>query len=93
MVRELLTAEEHEALQVSARLANLLRQIIGDGPQASHDWNEAAQRIHAVQHMILAQAAARAYPEKYRGLGNFVTPMQAKGSPAVAGGTVVERDR
>lgn len=68
----LLTDEEHEAMALSAQLANLVRRIIGDGPQAEHDWNEMAQRIHAIQHTVLAQAAARAYPALYRPLGGVI---------------------
>lgn len=66
-----LTADEHEAMRLSGDLAGLLRRIIGKGNQAEHDWAEAAARIHAVQHMILAQAAARSYPGLYRPLGGW----------------------
>ncbi len=64
-----LTSLEHETLELTAKVANNLRAIIGDGPQAAHDWNEAAAKIHDLQHLILAQAAARAYPTTYRLLG------------------------
>ena len=67
----LLTDDEHEAMALSGRLANVIRKVIGSGPQAEHDWAEAAQRIHAIQHTILAQAAARAYPDLYRPLGGW----------------------
>lgn len=66
---DLLTPTELEAMDASARLANLLRLVIGDGPQASNDWAEAAQHIHCIQNMVMAQAAARAYPERFRLLG------------------------
>lgn len=66
---DLLTVEEREALDLSGKLANLCRRIVGSGPQADHDWNELAARIHAVQHTIMAQAAARAYPQEFRLLG------------------------
>lgn len=61
-------------MEVSATLANLMRQVIGGGPDAAHDWNEAAHNIHAVQNAILAQAAARAYPDQYRLLGGSSSP-------------------
>lgn len=67
---ELLTAEEREFLKLTATLANLMRGIIGDGPQAEHDWSEAVPMIHNLQHMVMAQAAARAYPDTFRLLGN-----------------------
>lgn len=65
----MLTDDEHEAMRLSAELANVVHRIIGTGPQAAHDWNEAAQRIHAVQHMVMAQSAARSHPDRYRLLG------------------------
>ena len=68
-----MTADEHRAMELTAELANLCRKIVGTGNQADHDWNELAHRIHAVQHTILAQAAARAYPYKYRPLGGWGT--------------------
>lgn len=67
-----MTDEEHEAMDLSVKLAMKLHQIIGDGPQASNDWAEAAQRIHDVQHMILRQCAARVYPDLYRLLGETI---------------------
>lgn len=68
----LLTEEELEALRLSGKLAERMRRIIGDGPTASHDWSEIAQCIHALQHAIMAQAAARAYPNEFRLLGGVV---------------------
>lgn len=67
-----LTVDEREALRLSGQLANLCRRIIGDGPTAEHDWSEMAVRIHSVQHMVMAQAAARAYPDEFRLLGGGV---------------------
>lgn len=69
---DLLTDDEHTAMRLSADLANVVRRIIGSGSPAEHDWNEAAQRIHAIQHTIMAQAAARAYPALYRPLGGVI---------------------
>lgn len=66
---ELLTADEHYALALSGELASICNKIIGDGPQAAHDWAEMAVHIHGVQHMLMRQAAARAYPDLYRLLG------------------------
>lgn len=72
MSEPLLTADEHEAMALSGKLAGVIRRIIGNGQQAENDWSEAAQRIHAIQHMVLAQAAARAYPDLYRPLGGTI---------------------
>jgi hypothetical protein len=65
----LLTADEHEAIDLTGQLANLMGRIVGEGPTRTGDLNEVVQRIQAIQHMILAQAAARAYPDRYRLLG------------------------
>lgn len=51
---------------ISSRMANV---IIAQGPNFAPDWNEAALHIHGIQNMILKQAAARAYPDVYRLLG------------------------
>lgn len=69
-VAELLTAKEMEALELSARLSNLLYEIMGDGAGAEGDWAEMVAALHVIQRAVAAQAACRAYPEKgYRLLG------------------------
>jgi len=67
--RDLLTNDEHAVMDMTADLANALRAVIGDGEAAAGDWNEVAASIHRIQHSVLAQAAARAYPDRYRLLG------------------------
>lgn len=67
-----LTDFEHETLKLTGQLANNVRCIIGDGPQAENDWGEAAFHIHAIQRMIMSQAAARSYPDMYRLLGKVI---------------------
>ena len=66
---ELLTEKERQALEVTADLTNLLNEIIGDGPTRSQDLSEMCLHVHYIQHAIMAQAAARAYPDLYRTLG------------------------
>lgn len=71
-VADLLTPEEHEVMDLTADLANALHAVIyaeGHDENAARDWNEAVTGIHHVQHIVLAQAAARAYPDRYRLLG------------------------
>jgi hypothetical protein len=69
-VSELLTEADHRAMRLSAELMSFIaRDVIGDGVNRSQDLAEAAAHIHGVQNMILAQAAARAYPNLYRQLG------------------------
>lgn len=67
-----LTDLEQAAMDTTATLANQLRQLIGSGPTAAADWQEAAAEIHVIQHRIMAQAAARDHPELYRLMGGRV---------------------
>ena len=70
----MLTEAEHRAMELTAELMNLIAgEIIGDGPSRNQDIDEAALRIHSIQHMIMSQAAARAHPDLYRLLGGTVT--------------------
>ena len=69
----LLNEAELEAVQTIGKFAGQMRRLIGDGPQAEADWAEAADKIHQLQTMILAQAAARAYPELFRPLGGVLS--------------------
>lgn len=69
MTADLLTPDEHHAMDLTAQLADTLARIVGDGPSRAHDLNELAGHVHLIQHAILAQAAARAYPDRYRLLG------------------------
>jgi hypothetical protein len=65
-----LTDAERRALELTAELMRWLAdEVIGDGPEREADLREVAHRVHAVQHMIMAQSAARAHPELYRPLG------------------------
>jgi len=67
--QQLLTPEELEVLALTAVTAGKIHKIIGDGPNSYWDWAEAAHHIHNLQHMVMSQAAARAYPEMFRLLG------------------------
>jgi hypothetical protein len=81
-VSDLLTQAEHNAVITAALLAEQVAEIAADGPSRDADIAEAAHHIHAVQRMILAQAAARAYPERYRLLGGTVAASKsASGRP------------
>lgn len=65
-------AAELAALDLAARLAEKLAQVVGDGPTRAHDLNELLVHVHAIQHAVMAQAAARLYPERFRLLGGVV---------------------
>lgn len=66
----LLTAAEQGAVTTAALLVEQLAEIVADGPSRDADLADAVHHIHAVQRMLLAQAAARAYPDRYRLLGD-----------------------
>lgn len=65
----LLTDREQQAIVKAGDLWGDLCAIVGDGPTRDADLNELIVHIHAIQHTIMGQAAARAYPEQFRLLG------------------------
>ena len=67
---ELLTEDEHQAVSLLADLWNVLCKVVGNGPSRRADMAEIAQHIHVLQSGVLSQAAARAYPDRYRLLGD-----------------------
>lgn len=66
---ELLTPDELKVGDLLAEAYNLACKVIAKGPTAPYDAQEFAHHIHILQNMILAQAAARAYPHRYRLMG------------------------
>lgn len=67
---EPLTQHEHRAMELTAELWNLIcQEIAQDGRSRTGDLGEIANHIHGIQRAILAQAAARAYPDRYRLMG------------------------
>jgi hypothetical protein len=72
-VSELLTPDEQHAIDLTAELANTLGRIVGRGPTRDHDMAEICLHIHNIQHAVMAQAAARAYPDRFRLLGETIT--------------------
>lgn len=65
-----LTDAEHRVMDLTAEVWNtLVREVVGDGPARDGDLAELAHDIHRIQERVLAQAAARAYPDRYRLLG------------------------
>lgn len=67
MKEELLTKQEQALLDKLALWFMEFKTIFGN--EVEGDIVEAVHDIHSLQRMILKQAAARAYPEKYRLLG------------------------
>lgn len=66
---EMLNDLELKAIGVTTDLIELMSEIIGDGASREGDWAEFASHIHVIQHLIMSQAAARAYPDYLRLLG------------------------
>lgn len=72
MYKELLTELEHEAIEDAGKLWNKLNTIVGNDETRSDDLAEFYTAIHAIQRGVMKQAAARAYPDKYRLLGETI---------------------
>jgi hypothetical protein len=70
---DLLTEDEKKAISLAGELYTLIvRKVIGNGRARLADAAEIAIHIHDIQNAILAQAAARAFPETYRLLGETI---------------------
>jgi hypothetical protein len=70
--QEILTDAEKKVIDHLADAWNLfVREVISDGPTSLEDQTEFMQHIHALQNMMLSQAARRYYPE-YRVLGDVI---------------------
>lgn len=68
---EFLTESEHEAVNLASQLYGIInKEIIGNGASRQMDIQELTIHIHAIQNMVLAQAASRAYPKRYRLMGD-----------------------
>lgn len=65
----LLATDELHALDLAAELMRTLRRIAGDGPSRESDLGEVVAHVRAVQNTVMAQAATRAYPDRFRLLG------------------------
>ena len=71
----LLSTAELRAMDLTVELVNLMcGDVIGRGPSRAGDVAELAASIHHIQQQILSQAAARAYPHRFRLLGGTVPP-------------------
>lgn len=70
-----LTVLELHVLDQLGQVAYNLHKIINEGNDAgcrANDWNEVAIHIHNLQHMVMAQAAARCYPDLMRKMGSTI---------------------
>jgi hypothetical protein len=65
-----LTDEEHDAVTAAGRVMTQVVDVCGDSAQTRDiDLTEIQSFVHGIQNAILAQAAARAYPDRYRLMG------------------------
>lgn len=71
----MLTYQEHQAVTVAGNLYTMLLDVVANGLTREQDLQELRGHIHAIQHAIMAQAAAREYPDMYRLLGKIITPV------------------
>lgn len=62
----MLTDRERQAVERLGEVWGDLCAIVGDGSTRDADLAEMAHHVHALQNAVLAQAAARAYPDLYR---------------------------
>lgn len=69
---ELLAPLEFKVIADLGQVWNDLCQIVDSGPTRDADLAEAVHHIHALQKMIMGQAAARAYPSTFRLLGGMI---------------------
>lgn len=68
----MLTPEELEVMDLTCLIFNKLQHIILDGPSREADVAEMVHHVHAIQRAVLAQSAARVYPNQFRLLGSTV---------------------
>lgn len=66
---QLLTVEEIALIDLISDVSRSFGTVVGQGPTREHDLREMVYHVHALQNMVLAQAAARRYPHLYRKMG------------------------
>lgn len=64
-----LTPAEHDLIARLIAVWDGFVAVVGAGPTRDGDLAEVAFHVHALQDKVLSQAAARAYPDRYRLLG------------------------
>lgn len=67
-----LTMTEQHLLELLGKVHNEFTYVVGRGPSRMQDLTEVCNHVHALQNMVLAQTAARAYPDRYRLMGGVI---------------------
>ena len=68
-----LTDDEHDAVTACAKAWAAICKVVGDGSTRAADLGEVVIHIHALQLFVMAQAAARCYPDLYRLAGESLS--------------------
>jgi hypothetical protein len=69
-----LTEAETRAMDITVDLvAVVCQEVIGHGPTRDNDVREFVDKVHQIQATIMAQAAGRAHPDRYRLLGETLS--------------------
>lgn len=72
-----LTDDEHALIDLLCDVTDGFSNVIGSDPFVrEQDAAEVIAHIHALQDKVLAQAAARLYPDRYRLMGERITDNQ-----------------
>lgn len=72
-VVQLLTPAELRAMELTTELFNLVSlEVIGHDVTRENDHRDFTDNIHQIQRMLLSQAAGRAYPNRFRTLGEVI---------------------
>ncbi len=66
----MLTDLEKDVIRKAGELWGDLCSIVDQGPTRDADLAELITHIHAIQHTVMAQSAARTYPSEFRLLGS-----------------------
>jgi hypothetical protein len=65
----MLTQKERDVLTLLTDAWSGFLEIAGNGETREADLAEVTSKIHDLQHVVLAQSAARMYPDEFRLLG------------------------
>jgi hypothetical protein len=65
-----LTADEQRAVDLAQELADAFGRIVGWGATRDRDLGEMHAKLRDIQRAVMAQAIARAYPDRFALLGN-----------------------
>lgn len=77
-VDHLLTLQERSLVRLIANVYNQFCELVPQGPARRDDLMEVVFHVHALQRMIMAQAAARAYPDEFRPLGAEIRDIRSQ---------------